>query len=503
MRKQIRLILLCLVSTIVLLIPSCKIGDPNISNINPPPTITSFSPVSGSVGTLITIKGSNLDSLKSFTVGNVTAIVVSNDGNQLVGLVMPGAVTGSVSVKSSGGTAIAKSNFTILPTSFPKVQQGGRLIPSDLLGIDITGYNFSVAISADGNTAIVGNVNYNNDVGAAWIFVRSGGVWTQQGAKLVGNDGGGYEGSSVAISADGNTAIVGGPYDNGWVGAAWVYTRIDGVWSQQGNKLVANDAIGKPSQGWSVSISADGNTAVVGGFFDNSFYVLWDVQSSIGAAWVYTRSGGVWTQCGNKLVGNDTQGGAAQGESVSISADGNTIIVGGSGDNVGIGAAWIYNRSGNSWNQQGSKLVANDAISIANYGVAQGTSVGISADGNTAIVGGNSDNKNTGAAWIYTRRGNAWSQQGNKLVGTGTGMSYYQGNDVTISADGNTAIICGFTLQIPLFNGMWTFTRSGNSWSQQSNKFNSSGVQLSGNSVSLSSDGTTLIINGTWIYALP
>jgi hypothetical protein len=69
--------------------------------------------------------------------------------------------------------------------------------------------------------------------------------FTQQGPKLVGTGAvnsplPAEQGISVALSADGNTAIVGGHVDNSGTGAAWVYTRSGGVWSQQGSKLVAN-----------------------------------------------------------------------------------------------------------------------------------------------------------------------------------------------------------------------------------------------------------------------
>jgi len=68
--------------------------------------------------------------------------------------------------------------------------------------------------------------------------------FTQQGPKLVGTGAAGTaaQGGSVALSGDENTAIVGGPFDNGGVGAAWVYTRSSGVWSQQGAKLVGTGA---------------------------------------------------------------------------------------------------------------------------------------------------------------------------------------------------------------------------------------------------------------------
>jgi hypothetical protein len=91
--------------------------------------------------------------------------------------------------------------------------------------------------------------------------------FTQQGPKLVGTDatGAAQQGLSVAVSADGNTAIVGGPEDNSNTGAAWVFTRNAGVWTQEGPKLVGTGAAGTAGQGISVALSADGNTAIVGG----------------------------------------------------------------------------------------------------------------------------------------------------------------------------------------------------------------------------------------------
>ena len=79
---------------------------------------------------------------------------------------------------------------------------------------------------------------------------------------------------------------------------------VSAQWVQQGNKLVGANAVGSASQGSSISISADGNTAIVGGCYDNS---------NAGAAWVFTRSAGVWSQQGNKLVGTGTVGGSLQG----------------------------------------------------------------------------------------------------------------------------------------------------------------------------------------------
>jgi hypothetical protein len=134
--------------------------------------------------------------------------------------------------------------------------------------------------------------------------------FTQQGPKLVGTGavGNGWQGTSVALSADGNTAIVGGPGsevhsnndNNSQIGAAWVYTRANGVWTQQGDKLVGAGASGLANQGRSVALSADGNTAIVGGPNDSAMVGF---TPGAGAVWAFTRSNGVWTQQGDKLVG--------------------------------------------------------------------------------------------------------------------------------------------------------------------------------------------------------
>jgi hypothetical protein len=92
-------------------------------------------------------------------------------------------------------------------------------------------------------------------------------------SRLVAADaiGAGLQGYCVALSADGNTAFMGAPHDNADIGAARVYARIGGVWAQQGSKLVGAGAVGATEQGWSAALSADGNTAIVSGYGDNTF----------------------------------------------------------------------------------------------------------------------------------------------------------------------------------------------------------------------------------------
>jgi len=464
------------------------------------PTITSFTPSSGNPGTLVTITGTNMGSPTAFTIGGATAIIISNTGTSLVGMVMPGSSTGTISITKASGTATSSASFTVTATPYPSAQQGSKLVGTGAVAGARHGH--TVSLSADGNTAIVGGYSDNYGAGAAWVYTRSSGTWTQQGNKLVGTGAvGAGQGYSVALSADGNTAMVGGYTDNSNAGAAWVYTRSGSTWTQQGSKLVGTGAVGASSQGTSVSLSADGNTAVVGGYLDNS---------NAGAAWVYTRSGSTWTQQGSKLVGTGAVGAARQGHSVSLSDDGNTVIVGGPSDNSNAGAAWVFTRSGSTWTQQGSKLVGTGATGAA-Y---QGKSVSLSADGNTAMVGGPLDNSNAGAAWVYTRSGSTWTQQGSKLVGTGAvGTQVYQGSYVALSADGNTAIVGGDNDNSK--GAVWVFTRSGSTWTQQGSKLVGTGAvgnARQGWTVSLSADGKTAIVGGesdnsnagaAWVYVVP
>ena len=344
----------------------------------------------------------------------------------------------SVSLSADGNTAIVGgvgdnggigAAWVFTRNGGAWVQQGPKLVGTGVLGTSSV-QGASVSLSADGNTAIVGGWG-DEDKGAAWIFTRTGNVWSQQ-LKLVGTGavGRSEQGTSVSLSADGNTAIVGGNHDNNNIGAAWVYVRSGGTWIQQGNKLVGSGATGNAGQGFSVSLSANGDTAIVGGIGDNV---------SAGAAWVFTRSGGVWTQQ-DKLVGSGAVGSAQQGSSVSLSADGNTALVTGWRDNGDKGAAWVFTRSGGVWTQQGSKFSGSGAVGNAE----QGVSGSLSADGNIAILGGRADSSGAGAAWTFTRSGGVWAQQGSKFSGLGyVGTSVRQGQSVALAADGNTAIIGG------------------------------------------------------------
>jgi WD40 repeat protein len=337
----------------------------------------------------------------------IYSLAVSPDGNTVV---VGGAGSGAARVFTRSGDQWSR--------------QSDIPVASDATNAEVA--PSSVAISAEG-TVILG-CPLDTIAGGAWVYTRTGDSWSQQGPRLgaAGVVGETYQGMAVGISADGNTAIVGGPYYESQQGAAWVFTRTAGVWLQQGSALRGTPrGAEQPFQGLSVAISADGNTAVLGGFGDSQ---------GTSAAWVFTRSGGVWSQQGPLLSGSDAFMSRPNSCPVAISADGNTIVVGGPGDSNWIGAAWVFTRSNGVWSQQGPKLVGSGAEGQAE----QGTSVAMSSDGNTVIVGGPGDDSGTGATWVFTRSGNAWSQKGVKLVGANAVGKADQGMSVAVSADGRT-----------------------------------------------------------------
>ena len=415
-------------------------------------------------------------------------------------------------------------------------QQGQKLTGGGESGEGEFGY--SVALSEDGDTALIGGPEDDTATGGVWAFTRSAGAWSQQGQKLTGGEEGNSQfGVYVALSADGNTALIGGPGDNYDAGAAWVFTRSGGVWSQQGPKLTGRGETREDGFGVSVALSADGNTALIGAPGDNGGLF------GKGAAWVFTRSDGIWTQQGEKLVGDCTESCANEGTgeiynawfgyNVALSADGNTALIGGFRDNDWRGAAWVFRRSGSTWSQQGEKLVGDCTSGCANQGTGEvgdgmfGTMVALSADGNTALIGawnddntlpGNDHYSGAGAAWVFTRSGSTWTQQGEKLVGDCTSGCANEGTgetgegkfatSVALSADGNTAMVGGWDDDNSR-GAAWVFTRSGSTWTQQGEKLvgdctsgcanegtGETGEGRFGVSVALSADGDTALIAG-------
>lgn len=325
-------------------------------------------------------------------------------------------------------------------------------------GQQLTTIGGDVALSSDGNTAIVGNPCEHGQE-SALVLTRSGGMWTQQGAALSPDDaqrGGECSrfGSVVALSANGGTALIGDPSDAEHQGAAWVFTRSGTGWTQQGPRLRPSDEIGAGSFGGTVALSADGSIALIGGPQDGSESAhpqrsLQQVEP--GAAWVFTRSGTTWFQR-QKLKPTDEvlgeRGRGAFGSAVALSADGATAIVGAENDND-QGAAWAFTRSGTTWLQQGPKLIGS------HEGSGFGGAVGLSGDGSSVLIaavpsafsygssyqGEGWQRGGHGTVWPFARVGSTWIREPSTEGPNPKWATEEFAYGLTLSASGNTALI--------------------------------------------------------------
>jgi hypothetical protein len=391
-----------------------------------------------------------------------------------------------------------------------------KLTASDEAGDGLFGY--SVALSADGNTALIGGPRDSTHFGAVWVFVRSHSTWTQQGSKLVGSEAGGEGGEhcgvegeegdecsfgrSVALSADGNTALIGSSRDSRFqpaageepgrwvpnVGAAWVFTRSGAAWTQQGAKLTASEEAGEGRFGKSVALSSDGNTALIGGSSDLAGH---------GGAWVFTRSQGGWKQ-GAKLTGAEEKGEAHFGGSVALSGDGDIALIGGPGDASFKGAAWVFTRTSpaaQQWTEQGAKLTANGESAEGHFGYR----VALSSDGSTALIGARADSygaaETQGAAWVFTNSGAGFGEQA-QLTGPGDAGEEF-GSSVALSSDGSVALV-GAPHASGQQGAASLFQRSGSGWTggQRLPAIAAQGRNWFGFSVALSSDAKTALVGG-------
>ena len=163
----------------------------------------------------------------------------------------------------------------------------------------------SVAISGD--TVVIGALFDDGaagfEQGSAYVFVRSGGVWSQQ-QKLEASDAAAGDVFGISVAISGDTVVVGAWLDDGAAGvdqgSAYVFVRSGGVWSQQ-QKLEASDA--GAGDGFGLSVAISGDTVVISAVFDDG-----PAGADQGSAYVFVRSGGVWSQQ-QKLEASDAGAG--------------------------------------------------------------------------------------------------------------------------------------------------------------------------------------------------
>ena len=323
---------------------------------------------------------------------------------------------------------------------------------------------FGIAAAIDSDTVVIGAAAANS----AYVFVRAGGLWLEE-ARLTGV---GQFGLSVAI--DGDTVVVGARLadDNGQdSGAAHVFVRGGGEWTEQTELLAGDGAMGDRFGG---SVGISGDTIVVGASYaePNGF--------RSGAAYVFTRTGTVWSQQA-KLVSSANALGDQFGNAVAIS--GETALVGADLEDPG-GAAYVFVRSAGVWSEQ-ARLVS--AVEAALFGFA------VDLDRDTAIVGAYLDDPsgaNTGAAYVYSRDGSSWTQQA-QLAG-----SQIHGLGNSVSVDGDVAIV-GEDPGSPPALGLgsaWVFTRSAGSWTLQDRVFATEAQPRDRFGCAVALDATTVVI---------
>jgi hypothetical protein len=343
-------------------------------------------------------------------------------------------VPAHLSVSGRNVQIVVNDELATYPLTIDPLVQQAELRTSDGAAGDYFGA--SVAISSDGTTAVVGAPRHqapNDPVqGAAYVF--SGPDWTTQ-TELTSDGGGIGEGfgDSVAISSDGSTIIVGVPnYNidpdvfNTAQGAAFIFSGPD--WGTQTELTVGS--IENALFGVSVSLSSSGSIALIGA----SQHEVGSTPTQ-GEAFVF--SGTDWGTRAD-LSASDGASDDAFGSSVALSADGSTALIGAPihkvGNNAGQGAAYVFN--GTDLMAQAAELTSSDGAASDQFG----TSVALSADGSTALVGApGHDVGDIGPGAAYIESGADWVNQVELTADDGNAGDEF-GDSVALSADASTAL---------------------------------------------------------------
>ncbi len=378
-------------------------------------------------------------------------------------------------------------SLLLFPISIWSQTQIGSDINGQLPG-DNTG--FSVAASADGNVVAVGanlNDNSGTDAGCVRIYQKTAGAWIQLGATINGEAAGNQSGYSVSLSSDGSTVAIGATENNNHTGHVRVYKNLSGTWTQQGNDI-DGQSYGDRS-GWSVALASDGTSVVIGSPYNTNN------GNDSGIVKVYKLVGNSWQQIGSEINGWFYD---AFGRSVSISADGNVVAVGSPYNSLNggySGRVRIYRNIGGVWTQEGTDIRGNNANEISGY------SVSLSSDGNTVAVGaiGNGTTVNCGYVKVFRNISGVWTQQGSTINGEATGDS--SGRSVSLSGDG-TVLAIGANMNAGNGTGsghVRIFKFVAGTWQQRGIDINGqSAGDNCGMSVALSTDGNTLVVGSPY-----
>ena len=428
------------------------------------------------------------------------SVALSADGNTLaVGAFEESSSATGVNGDQTDNLAGFSGAVYVFARSGPVWEQQAYIKASNTDAIDRFGR--SVSLSADGNMLAVGATDerssatgINGDqfdnsafrAGAVYVFTRSGSLWEQQAyVKASNTEVDDLFGLALSLSADGNTLAVGAiredssatgingdQADNSTpdAGAVYVFTRNGSLWEQQAY-IKASNTDEFDGFGARVSLSEDGNTLAVRAFneFSSATGINGDQTdnqaTTAGAVYVFARSGSVWEQQAY-IKASNTDELDRFGSGVTLSADGNTLAVGATGedssatgingnqaDNTfaeGSGAVYVFTRSGSVWEQQAYIKASN-----TDGGDTFGISISLSANGNTLAVGASNErsgatgingdqNENlapsAGGVYVFRRMGSLWEQQA-YVKASNTDAGDFFGDEVSLSADGNTLAV--------------------------------------------------------------
>jgi hypothetical protein len=302
---------------------------------------------------------------------------------------------------------------------------------------------FGWSLSLSGDTLLVGAPfmldPMAGPIGAVYAFANEGGTWTQT-QELTGSDSVSTDYFGWAVKHVGDVAVIGSNShnrgENGTEGAAYVFTRSDGTWTET-QELEGSDSTPGDGRQFGSAIAFDGTTLMIGAPSAD-----WSSTGYIpGAVYVFANSGGTWTET-QRLVPGDGADGDQFGFSVAF--DGANAVIGAPGANIGAnahqGAVYAFDGSSGSWTEL-VKLVADDGVAYDQLGQS------VSIDGNMALVGSwshNDDPSGTppppkpGAAYLYTASHGTWNFSTKVAASDGSDGDSF-GWDVGI--DGTTLIV--------------------------------------------------------------
>ena len=293
----------------------------------------------------------------------------------------------------------------------------------------------SVFLSDDGQTLAVGahlNNGNGSDSGHVRIYKWSGSAWQQMGSDINGEAAGDRLGQTVSLSSDGRIMAVGSRQnanngDNS--GHARIYRWSGSVWEQMGSDIDGEAT--DDYSGFEVTLSSDGQTIAIGAVLNDGN------GPDSGHVRIYRWSGSAWEQLGSDI--NGEAAGDHLGWSVSLSSDGESVAIGAilnDGNGPDAGHVRIYRWSGSAWEQLGGDIDGEAA------GDHLGWSVSLSSNGESVAVGtvlNDGNGHESGHVQIYRWNGAAWQQLGADIDGEAAGDQ--SGSSISLSADGKTLVV--------------------------------------------------------------